>query len=99
MCRAEPCYRLDLVPKGAPWLSGVDASTGYNHHMPINGRSCANNNSITGGAWTAGSRHPGGANVLFADGHVRFLKETMPLSVWRALGSRNGGEIAPADLR
>jgi prepilin-type processing-associated H-X9-DG protein/prepilin-type N-terminal cleavage/methylation domain-containing protein len=38
------------------------------------------------------SRHPGGANVLFADGHVAFLTEGTDASLHRALHSINGGE-------
>jgi prepilin-type processing-associated H-X9-DG protein len=36
--------------------------------------------------------HPGGANGLFADGSVRFLDATVPITVLGALGSRAGGE-------
>jgi prepilin-type processing-associated H-X9-DG protein len=44
-----------------------------------------------------GSYHPGGANVLMADGSVRFLKDsTNPTTVW-ALGSRNQGEVLSGD--
>jgi prepilin-type processing-associated H-X9-DG protein len=44
-----------------------------------------------------GSRHPGGANVLFADGSVRFIKHTVNQAVLRALFTRNGGEVIGAD--
>jgi prepilin-type N-terminal cleavage/methylation domain-containing protein/prepilin-type processing-associated H-X9-DG protein len=43
------------------------------------------------------SMHPGGANFLFADGSVRFLKNSISLVTYCALGSRNGGEIVSAD--
>jgi prepilin-type processing-associated H-X9-DG protein len=42
------------------------------------------------------SRHPGGANLLFADGSVHFLKNTISLITFTALGSRNGGEVVSA---
>ena len=38
------------------------------------------------------SRHPGGAQVVFADGAVRFLTETIDRRTWSALGTRHGGE-------
>jgi len=43
------------------------------------------------------SKHPGGANFLFADGSVNFLKATLSLPVFCALGSRAGGEVISAD--
>ncbi len=48
-------------------------------------------------AITARSHHPGGVNVLFCDGSVKFIKETLPGPVWRSLGSVNGGEVVSAD--
>jgi prepilin-type processing-associated H-X9-DG protein len=45
----------------------------------------------------AKSRHPGGANFLMGDGSVRFLKQTIALPVYCALGSRRGGEVVSAD--
>jgi len=41
----------------------------------------------------AGSSHPGGFDALFADGSVRFLKNTINLSVFRSLITRAGGEV------
>src|SRR5262249_48932399 len=38
----------------------------------------------------ASSMHPGGVNVLFMDGSVRFIKNTVNHNVWRALGSVDG---------
>ncbi|WP_165071946.1 DUF1559 domain-containing protein [Paludisphaera rhizosphaerae] len=43
------------------------------------------------------SQHPGGANVLFGDGSVRFLKEQTSLPVLNALGTRARGEVISAD--
>ena len=45
----------------------------------------------------ASSNHPGGVNALFADGSVRFVKNTVDPATWRALGSINGGEVVSAD--
>lgn len=45
----------------------------------------------------AKSKHPGGANFCFADGSVRFLKSSISLATYCALGSRSGGEIVSAD--
>lgn len=54
-------------------------------------RTCLFNNSCFR------SRHPGGANVQFADGHVEFLTETMDLDVWKAVASRNEADSQAND--
>jgi len=43
------------------------------------------------------SMHPGGANFLFADGSVKFLKASLSIPTYAALGSRNGGEVISSD--
>jgi len=39
------------------------------------------------------SFHQGGGNFLFADGHVQFVGETVPLRTFAALCTMNGGEV------
>jgi prepilin-type N-terminal cleavage/methylation domain-containing protein/prepilin-type processing-associated H-X9-DG protein len=51
---------------------------------------CTSNNEIY-------SFHPGGANALFADGSVHFLKETIDPRMIVSLITRAGGEIISAD--
>jgi prepilin-type N-terminal cleavage/methylation domain-containing protein/prepilin-type processing-associated H-X9-DG protein len=43
------------------------------------------------------SRHPGGANFLMGDGRVTFLKDSINLPTYRALATRNMGEVISAD--
>jgi prepilin-type N-terminal cleavage/methylation domain-containing protein/prepilin-type processing-associated H-X9-DG protein len=43
------------------------------------------------------SMHPGGANFLFADGSVHFLKSSINPAPWRALATRAYGEVISAD--
>jgi prepilin-type processing-associated H-X9-DG protein len=43
-------------------------------------------------AVTARSYHPGGINVALMDGSVRAVNSGITLQVWRALGTRGGGE-------
>lgn len=45
------------------------------------------------GMSTARSRHPGGVNVLFMDGGVRFTSNSVDLHVWRAIGTIASGEV------
>ena len=44
----------------------------------------------------AASSHPGGANALFSDGSVKFVKSTVSRDVWWGLGTRDGGEVISA---
>lgn len=44
------------------------------------------------GYFAARSGHPNGVNAAMGDGSVRFVGNNVPLSVWRALATRNGGE-------
>jgi prepilin-type N-terminal cleavage/methylation domain-containing protein/prepilin-type processing-associated H-X9-DG protein len=49
------------------------------------------------GQWGFRSLHPGGANMAFADGSVRFLKETVNISTYQALSTKNLGETISSD--
>jgi prepilin-type N-terminal cleavage/methylation domain-containing protein/prepilin-type processing-associated H-X9-DG protein len=51
---------------------------------------CTSNNEIY-------SFHPGGANALFADGSVHFLKDSLSVPIVAALVTRAGGEILSGD--
>jgi prepilin-type processing-associated H-X9-DG protein len=46
---------------------------------------------------TVSSNHPGGVNVCFTDGSVRFIKDSVGLQPWWAIGTRNGGETVSSD--
>jgi prepilin-type N-terminal cleavage/methylation domain-containing protein/prepilin-type processing-associated H-X9-DG protein len=76
---------------GAPWLQGYHSTTIYFHVGPPNGRSCMYPPGRI--ATSARSEHPGGVNMSLCDGSVRFVAETVNLQVWRALGTRAGGEV------
>lgn len=39
------------------------------------------------------SFHPGGGNFLFADGHIAFLQETIPISTLAAMCTKSAGEV------
>ncbi|MDG3008212.1 DUF1559 domain-containing protein [Paludisphaera mucosa] len=43
------------------------------------------------------SMHPGGCNFLLCDGSVKFLKQSIDMATYKALGSRNGGEVISSD--
>jgi prepilin-type N-terminal cleavage/methylation domain-containing protein/prepilin-type processing-associated H-X9-DG protein len=79
--------------KGVEWIRGVYPRDRYNHNLTINQNSCILSGLIQEGVYTAGSRHPGGAYSLFADGHTSFMSDRITPNVWRALGTRAGGEV------
>jgi len=43
------------------------------------------------------SLHPGGVNFAMADGSVKFIKSSIDLKTYRALGTRAGGEVISSD--
>jgi len=76
----------------------------YIHATPPNGNSCHNTSdaswlSYVGplGAAAATSNHPGGVQVTFADGSVRFIKDSIAQAAWWAIGTRNGREVVSSD--
>lgn len=97
-CRGLESYYGYSSAGGLTWMIGAMSQTGYNHLFGINGRYPDCIVAITGvtptyGILGARSNHPGGVNTLMADGSARFASETTNLEVWRALGTRAGGEL------
>src|SRR5262249_54873602 len=45
----------------------------------------------------ADSWHPGGVNVTMGDGSVKFIKDSINMKTWMALGTRAGGEVISSD--
>ncbi len=86
------------------WPFAWYSATMYNHVAPPNwvGLDCGNWSAIAdtpgeSAIISARSEHPGGANTLFGDGSVRFVKDSVDVSIWRAVGTRSGGEAVSAD--
>ncbi len=76
----------------------------YDHWMPPNSLGCDNpNDGNTGGygnivdGLPPSSNHPGGVNLCMGDGHVQFIKNSINISAWWGLGTRNGGEVISSD--
>jgi prepilin-type N-terminal cleavage/methylation domain-containing protein/prepilin-type processing-associated H-X9-DG protein len=72
--------------------SGTDVSPYCNGTTYPANPPCTNTNSQFAHK-AARSRHSGGVNVLLGDGSVRFVRNTITLATWRALGTMNGGEV------
>jgi prepilin-type N-terminal cleavage/methylation domain-containing protein/prepilin-type processing-associated H-X9-DG protein len=79
--------------RGAKWINGHYGDTLYNHYYPPNSEHWDCGNAFHNKALTsARSTHPGGAQLLFCDGHASFIEETIELAIWRALATRAGAE-------
>ena len=95
--------------RGNRWIYGAPNHTMYSHHRTPNHEDpdCRTGSPFgdqTNALWdllavdgAARSFHPGGVNVLFGDGSVRFVKDTVSEPIWQALGTRKGGEVVSAD--
>ncbi len=84
--------RLD---SGRCWLlCGAIYSTFFATVPPNSPTPDCGNVQINGlGVFAARSYHPGGVNAALADGSVRWFSSTTATATWRALGTRNGGEM------
>jgi prepilin-type N-terminal cleavage/methylation domain-containing protein/prepilin-type processing-associated H-X9-DG protein len=91
----------DQRQKGADWLNqNCGKGGGYSHVMTPNSRACffsTTNASKTYTMVNASSYHPGGVNVTFLDGSVKFVKDTVNRSTWWAIATKAGGEVVSAD--
>ena len=97
------------VTRGSKWHYGAPGHSMYNHRrapndarpdcrggLPHSNRSDQFWNHLSLNI-SSRSRHPGGVDSLFCDGHAQFVKDTINLTVWQSLGSRNGGEVVSSD--
>jgi prepilin-type N-terminal cleavage/methylation domain-containing protein/prepilin-type processing-associated H-X9-DG protein len=88
------------------WLRGGDAVVGTGRpSFVVSGRNVTNainaiqtaNLIVPFNDVPFGSQHTGGANFALGDGSVRFLRQTLDIATYRALASRNGGEVISGD--
>jgi prepilin-type N-terminal cleavage/methylation domain-containing protein/prepilin-type processing-associated H-X9-DG protein len=97
-------WEYNMSYQGASWDQGMFGYTLGNLLLPPNPpypncRGCS-----WYGDWDCdpaihglSSFHPGGANVGFADGSVRFVKSSTAMNIIWALGTRAGGEVISSD--
>jgi prepilin-type processing-associated H-X9-DG protein len=86
--------------KGDWWIADLFS---YSHTTTPNRKSCWYGDA-GGRPWSgivsvvsASSRHPGGGNIGFCDGSVKFIKSSVSPQSWQALGTRNGSEVVSSD--
>lgn len=90
----DPSKRTDPVLMiGLDWTRSSFAHTLYNHQLEPNSPSClAFGVTLQRMAFSVSSLHPGGVHVLYLDGSVHWVSANVSRDVWRAAGSRDGGE-------
>jgi len=86
--------------KGEWW--GFGGTMIYSHTQTPNRTACQYNDQNTDWRGTttmvnASSSHPGGVNVGFADGSVRFVKSSVSYQSWYAIATPNNGEVLSSD--
>jgi prepilin-type N-terminal cleavage/methylation domain-containing protein/prepilin-type processing-associated H-X9-DG protein len=86
--------------KGEWWAYG--GTMIYSHTNLPNRYACDYNDQHEDGQGkttliNASSNHPGGVNVLFMDGSVRFIKSTVAYQAWYAIATPDGGEVVTSD--
>jgi prepilin-type N-terminal cleavage/methylation domain-containing protein/prepilin-type processing-associated H-X9-DG protein len=100
--RQFPAYN----DKGYRWSVGADGHTSFNTIVPPSSTQypwggCRFNCGFCGFAFgqyqNATSNHPGGCNCMMADGSVRFIKSSIAMATWWALGTKAGGEVLSSD--
>jgi prepilin-type N-terminal cleavage/methylation domain-containing protein/prepilin-type processing-associated H-X9-DG protein len=105
MCNAaynsgDPNF-VDLQ-RGENWAHGSMAMAMFNTIVTPNAYNdtwthCGRNASSRAVLSNADSYHPGGVNTLMGDGSVKFIKDSIDMRTWMALGTRNGGEVISSD--
>jgi len=109
-CKALPGTSVAIASatyrSGQIWTIGHPWGTAWNryfHYGTPNTTSCETSNSnmstLGGGQGIVSptSNHSGGVNMTMTDGSVKFIKDSVNLQTWWALGTRAGGEVVSAD--
>ena len=78
--------------RGGAWIWGTAVGNGFTAALPPN--SPMADVSAHGTGWqTARGPFTGGVNTAFADGSIRFVRDSIPAGTWQALATRAGGEV------
>jgi prepilin-type processing-associated H-X9-DG protein len=78
--------------RGGSWIWANATVNGFCAALPPN--SPEPDSTAHGlGFLSARSNFSGGVNVCFGDGSVRFVRDSINITTWRALATRSGGEV------
>ncbi|MHC5541088.1 DUF1559 family PulG-like putative transporter [Singulisphaera rosea] len=95
MSRLTPNKPNDLY--GTPVTGDALNQTIFCTNEPVLGLPCVGGIGDRAAYAGARSHHPGGVNVLFGDGSVRFVKDSINGPIWMALNSISAGEVISSD--
>ena len=96
--------------RGYLWAWGAEAMTMFNTIVPPSSNTyqfnqcrqgcdgCNNTYASDHSDFSnASSNHPGGCNFAFGDGSVKFVKSTISMPTYWAIGTKAGGEVISSD--
>jgi len=92
--------------KGFRWAENIGGFSSFNTIVPPTSSQytftwcllgTTHNTAADGQYQNANSNHPGGANFLFADGGVHFIKSSISIMTYWALGTTANGEVISSD--
>jgi len=94
---ADECEAHSVVP-----LMTIFLPQNYNHIQTPNRQSCYNGSpdgrfAYSPAAITSSSLHSGMVQTAFADGSVHPITDSIDRQIWRAIGTRHGGELVPGE--
>ncbi len=108
-CQTIPGSTVSLGTRnvGNAWVMSLAYAipeNAYNHVIPPNTPRCTYTGSQDATYWCGTmcaaaptSNHTGGVNIGFSDGSVKFIKNSIALQTWWAIGTRNQGEVVGSD--
>ncbi len=80
------------TPTGRNNGAGVNGGAGWLDNGPVFSNDPENKGCLQCATCAFASRHPGGANFAFGDGHVAFIADSIDLEIYQWLSTRAGGE-------
>jgi hypothetical protein len=88
--RATPAWGY----RGKQYYRGVVVTSYYSHTLTPNARfrDCIRGTGVDRGHLASRSYHASGINAVLGDGAVRYVTNNVNSDVWRAVGSKAGGE-------
>src|SRR5262249_25236060 len=92
-----PSGAVSSFTRGSSFRGYPEGATGRGAELVVAHANVVNFNAPGTGPDDFYSPHPLGRNFLFADGSVRSVHDTINLAVFRALCTRDGGEIVNSD--